>query len=180
MKIKEVIIVEGKHDITKLQSFLKADIIKTDGTALPLETKITIKQLQKAGREFIVLTDPDYPGTKIRNEILKIIPDAKQAFLDKEEAKTAKKIGVEHASKETIMRALNGCISYQNKRENLRWEDFFGLGLNGNKNSALLRKRLGKNLNIGYCNAKTFYKRLNMLKLTKQELSQKIEAITNE
>ena len=47
MKIKEVIIVEGKHDITKLQSFLKADIIKTDGTALPLETKITIKQLQK-------------------------------------------------------------------------------------------------------------------------------------
>ena len=85
-KIKEIIIVEGKHDIAFLKTFLEADFIETNGLGLNEQTKLTIKKLYEQGNEFIVLTDPDYPGEKIRKEIQEIAPNCKHAFIRKKEA----------------------------------------------------------------------------------------------
>ena len=68
MKIKELIVVEGKSDIDFLSSFLDADFYQVHGSAVNNED---IDFLSKANdsRGIIILTDPDFPGMQIRNKI---------------------------------------------------------------------------------------------------------------
>ena len=65
-EIKEVIIVEGKSDKQFLETFLKADILTCNGSAIDGFDIEYVKELANK-RGVIILTDPDYPGQKIRN-----------------------------------------------------------------------------------------------------------------
>ena len=56
-------------------------------------------------------------------------------------------------------------------------EDYLALGLNGSTDAALKREYLGKLYHIGKCNAKTFYKRLNMLKIDKEKIVQDLKGM---
>ncbi len=169
-KIKQVIIVEGKHDIDFLSTFLHADFIKTDGTSLPNKTKDYIKTLSKT-REFIILTDPDSPGEKIRKELQELIPNARHAFINVKKAKYKNKVGVEHTTKEEVLSALNNLIDFSNQSENLNTTDLFELGLLGNENSAKNRLILEEKLRIGHGSGKTFLKRLNLINMDKEKLT---------
>ena len=110
MKIKEIIVVEGKDDTTAIQQAVHADTIETNGSAINEETIEKIK-LAQGTRGVIIFTDPDFPGQKIRNTISEHVPGCKHAFIQKEDAihKHGKGVGVEHASPDTIRRALEGC-----------------------------------------------------------------------
>ena len=57
-------------------------------------------------RGIIVFTDPDTAGEQIRRRILERFPGAKEAFLDQSEAEKDGDIGIENASPESIIRAL--------------------------------------------------------------------------
>ncbi|MBU5910030.1 toprim domain-containing protein, partial [Vibrio cholerae O1] len=58
-------------------------------------------------RGVIVLTDPDFPGDKIRSTITEHVKGVKHAYIDREKAKNKKgKIGVEHADLIDIKEAL--------------------------------------------------------------------------
>lgn len=81
-KIKEVIVVEGKTDTAVIQKLFDADTIETHGLALDEATLDLIEELEKT-RGVIILTDPDYPGMRIRNMIMERVPHVKQAFVDK-------------------------------------------------------------------------------------------------
>lgn len=179
MKINEIIIVEGQHDINFLKTFLDADFIQTNGSSLPEKTREMIRKLSESGKEFLILTDPDYPGEKIRKELLEIIPNAKQAFVRKENARTSKKVGVEHSTKQEVLKAIEKSISYSEKKEIISKEEYYELGLSGKEDSAKKREQLGKVLFIGQANAKTFYTRLNMLTLTHDELMNIIKEVTH-
>ena len=63
MKIKEIIVVEGKDDTTAIRQAVNADTIETNGSAINAETIEKIK-LAKSTRGVIILTDPDYPWAK--------------------------------------------------------------------------------------------------------------------
>ena len=65
-----------------------------------------IKAAQKR-RGVIIFTDPDFAGEKIRKKIAAEVPGCKHAFLPREEAKKDGDIGIENASPESILRALN-------------------------------------------------------------------------
>ena len=82
MKIKEIIVVEGKDDTRAIQRAVDADTIETNGSAVSMETIEKIQLAQKV-RGVIVLTDPDFPGEKIRKIIAEHVPDCKHAFIDK-------------------------------------------------------------------------------------------------
>jgi len=168
--IKEIIIVEGKHDKAFLETFLDAFILVTDGSSIPDKTKQLIKELSK-NNSFIVLTDPDYPGSYIRNEILKIIPDAKVGFIRKGQVRHKGTIGVENATKEEVLNALDNLITYTDYQENITQLDLLDLGLTGNKDSSNLRNVISSKLMIGECNTKTFLKRINMLNISVDDLT---------
>src|SRR5690625_7495196 len=85
MRIKEVIVVEGKSDTNKVKQAVEADTIETNGSAINQATLQLIKHAQEK-RGVIIFTDPDYPGERIRHVINQAVPSCKHAFLPKKEA----------------------------------------------------------------------------------------------
>lgn len=165
-KIKEIIVVEGKNDTNTLQRYFDCDTIETGGDQLISETLDRISQAQKK-RGVIVFTDPDHPGEEIRRYINEHIPGCKNAFIEKKKARTAKKVGVEHASKEDLWAALDHCVTFETSKESLLWQDYVSLGLIGD---AKKRYELCLYFHIGKCNAKTCFKRLNAIGITKEDI----------
>lgn len=168
-KIKEVIVVEGAHDAALINQYVEADTIITNGSAISSETLALIKKINKT-KGVIVFLDPDFPGEKIRKTIMEAVPSACHAYLEKDKAisKNKQKVGVEHASKEDILQALDNCVHYEQSNEiSLSYKEYLSLGLVGNKS---LRDKVTQKLKIAPCNAKTLFKRLNMLNLTYQDI----------
>src|SRR5690625_4138857 len=86
MKVKEIIVVEGRDDSAKIGQAVDADTIETNGSAI---TKEILEQIRhaKAKRGVIIFTDPDYPGKRIRHIIDQAVPGCKHAFLTREKAR---------------------------------------------------------------------------------------------
>ena len=63
MKLKEIIVVEGKDDTTAIKRAVDADTIETNGSAISEDTIEKIKLAQHT-RGVIIFTDPDFPGKK--------------------------------------------------------------------------------------------------------------------
>ena len=104
--IKEIIVVEGRDDVTAVKRALDCELITTGGFGFPKGVMERIKAAQKR-RGVIIFTDPDFAGEKIRKKIAAEVPGCKHAFLPREEAKKDGDIGIENASPESILRALN-------------------------------------------------------------------------
>ncbi|KAB2328857.1 ribonuclease M5 [Cytobacillus depressus] len=182
MKIKEIIVVEGKDDTTAIKNALDADTIETNGSAISEETIEKIKLAQKT-RGVIVFTDPDFPGQKIRNTIKEKVPGCKHAFLDKKDAihKRGKGVGVEHASPEMIRKALQDAhIMHEETIEAITQDDLITAGLIGGAGARERREKLGKILKIGFTNGKQLHKSLMMFQISKEEFAAAIQAIRQE
>lgn len=173
--IKEVIVVEGRHDTNAIKRAVKADTIETGGSAI---SPATIRQIQLAQekRGVIVLTDPDYVGERIRKIISQKVKGVKHAFIDREEGMKDGDIGVENASPEAIRRALSRThTSHLDAMPLISWEDLIDLGLVGGSQASQLREMCGEHLGIGFCNAKQFYQRLTMFQITREQLIEAYE-----
>lgn len=165
-----LIVVEGASDKAFLTSFLNAEIVITNGSEVSRETIEYIAEAIKE-KDVVVLTDPDFPGKKIRDKLDSHIPGLKHAFIPKEKAIKKHKVGVAECDKETVLEALR--FPLEPARENpspLTFSDLYDLGLVGQKDSSEKREALGKKLHIGFGNAKTFLKRANSLMISKEEL----------
>lgn len=165
-KIKEIIVVEGKTDTAIIQKLFEADTVETHGLALDDKTLDYIEEISK-GRGIIILTDPDFPGMKIRNRIIERVPDAKHAFVDKKDAIGKKKLGIAEAREEAIIDALKNVVTFSKTKDSLTWEDFIDLGIIGSRET---RMKIYDAFHLGYGNAKTLFKRLNMANITKEEV----------
>jgi ribonuclease M5 len=173
VKVKEVIVVEGKHDTTKIKQAVDADTIETNGAAIPQATLSIIQHAQQK-RGVIIFTDPDYPGERIRHIIDKQVPGCKHAFLTKKAAtpsSMSNSIGIEHATAEAIQSALKNVYELADDNINhIEKSDLMHYGLIGSPDAKELRELLGETLCIGYTNGKQLVNRLNMFQITKNEL----------
>lgn len=165
-KIKEVIVVEGKTDTQVLKELFDVETIETHGLALSQETLDYIKKVNDT-RGVIVLTDPDYPGMKIRNMIKDVLPNSKHAFVKKKDAIGKNKVGIAEARKEAIIEALDNVISFDETQQSISWEEFIDLDIIGNKER---RIHVYEAFHLGYGNVKTLFKRLNMVGITKEDI----------
>jgi ribonuclease M5 len=182
MKIKEIIVVEGKDDTTAIQQAVHADTIETNGSAINEEIIEKIKLAQET-RGVIVLTDPDFPGQKIRNTISEHVPGCKHAFIQKEDAihKHGKGVGVEHASPDTIRRALEGAqLMQEDSKEEITQDDLIAAGLIGGAGARERRERIGKILKIGYTNGKQLHKRLMVFEISREAFAEAVKMIRQE
>ncbi len=173
--IKEIIVVEGKDDISAVKRAVDAEIIATSGLGLTQKTIDIIKKASE-NRGIIILTDPDFPGKKIRNMISSQIENWKHAFIPRDKANKKGNIGVENASPEAIIEALeNARAEITEDRLEFTNEDMIYYELVGNDNASKRRSKLGDVLGIGYCSAKQFLKRLNNYGITREELEAAID-----
>ncbi|MEH7108283.1 ribonuclease M5 [Bacillus sp. JJ1764] len=182
MRIKEIIVVEGKDDTTAIKRAVDADTIETNGSAVNQATIEKVRLAQK-NRGVIIFTDPDYPGEKIRKTIAEEVPGCKHAFLPKEQAiaKGNKGVGVEHASPDAIREALRDAqIMHNTILEEITQEDLMIAGLIGGEGAKERRIQLGKLLKIGYTNGKQLHKRLMMFQISKKEFAEALTVLDRE
>lgn len=182
IKIEEIVVVEGKNDTKRLQQLFDVDTIETIGSAINQEI---LAQIQHAAdiRGVIVLTDPDFAGEKIRKRIMAEVPEAKHAFIYKNQGvpKRAKKksLGVEHAEDQALYDALEQVVTPVQKKEvvEISLNRLMDLGLIAGKQAKERRRFLGEKLRIGYVNGKQLQKRLAMFQITEDELLSALKEI---
>ena len=171
LKINGLIVVEGKTDIDFLSSFIDASFYSVNGSAVNDEDLKFIKKI-KEKTNVIVLTDPDYPGLKIRNYLNENIDDLFNAYVRKEVSIKKGKVGVAESTKEEITSSLSNLKLYKKDvKSNLELIDLYDLNLIG-KESSENRSKLVNNLHIGYSNGKQLLKKLRMLGINKDELTE--------
>ena len=175
MKIKELIVVEGKTDLIFLKSFLEADIVITNGSEISKNTLDFIKEANKK-QGVIILTDPDYPGNRIRSIITEYIGDCKHAYVEKSKAIKGKKVGIAETKKEDIINALKNVVTYKKENSNnISESNLYELGLIGKEDSSIKREKVCNHYHLGWCNAKTFLKRVNMFGLKLEQIKDVIK-----
>ena len=179
MKIKEIIVVEGRDDTNRVKEAIDCDTFETNGSALTKKKIERLIFLEKT-RGLIVLTDPDYAGKRIRSIIEKNIPTAKHAYISNKKAVDSKgKIGIEAASKEDIIAAIKNHYTPMDEVKNdISNEILIELGLVGGSTSKVLREELCERINIGYTNAKQLLNKLNMYNISKERLLDEMTKIS--
>lgn len=182
MKIKEIIVVEGKDDTTAIKRAVDADTIETNGSSIGDSVIEQIKLAQQT-RGVILFTDPDFPGEKIRKTISDLVPGCKHAFLPKEEArpKRGRGIGVEHASIDAIRQALSAVKEEMKEfTSEISFDDLLDAGLIGGSKAKDRREKLGILLKFGYTNGKQLHKRLQMFQISREDYITAINKILQE
>lgn len=178
--IKEVIVVEGRDDITAVKRAVDAEVIAVGGFGINKKVIDRIKEAQKR-QGVIVLTDPDFAGEKIRRIISKRVEGIKHAYISQKDGIKNGDIGVENAEPETIIRALEAAkCELKEKRDDFNINDMIFFGLTGNTKSKEKRDLLGKELGIGYCNSSQFLTRLNNYGISREEFVNAINKISKE
>jgi len=170
--IKELIVVEGKHDSANLKRFFAVETRETGGVNVSRQLLEDLKVIASK-KDIIIFTDPDSSGNKIREIISKELPNCKHAYLQSKDCRHKDKVGIEHANREVLERALNNLISYHDLQGELTMSDLIDLGLSAGDKATLKRQKISAFYNLGDCNGKSLLKRLNALNITKEELEEK-------
>ena len=171
-RVREAIVVEGKHDVIRVHSAVEALVVPTDGFRLFKDTeKMALLRRLAATRGLIILTDSDSAGGVIRNHLCGCIPadQLRQAYIPpipgKERRKAAPSkeglLGVEGVDAAVVVAALERAgATFEEEttapRECLRLTkaDLMELGLTGGADSAVRRRQLLDALGLpGYLSA---------------------------
>ena len=183
MKIKEIIVVEGRDDTQAVKRAVDCETIETHGFGIK---EGVWKSLDTAYRTkgLIIFTDPDHAGDTIRQKIKERYPDSKEAFMPRRRADRNGDIGVENASPEAIRDALlkakpctregRGATDDQVTRDM-----FTESGLTGKPDSRMRREKLAELLGISYGNAKAMLSHINAFGITTGEFNEAVRAIDN-
>lgn len=170
VRVREIIVVEGIHDKQAVERVIEGDIWVIGGDRI---AERFLRELERASasRGVIVLTDPDGAGERIRKRIGSRIPHCKHAFLPRREATSVHGLGVEHASDQAILKAIQQVrpTVIPPGEATFTMDDLLVNGLAGQPFSALARERIGDALGIGTGNAKAFLRKLNALGITRSE-----------
>lgn len=184
MKIKEVIIVEGRADTEALRHAVSADTIETNGSALGEQTIAAIKQAA-ATRGVIIFTDPDFNGERLRKLISEFVPEAKHAFLTKDEAGRQIKhhsLGIEYATPFVLRDALQSVYTAETvtAKSDITLADLRRLGLIAGHDAAKRREHVAEVMGLGYVNGKQLMNRLTMFGIKKQALLEVLQELDGE
>lgn len=180
IKINEIIVVEGRDDITALKRVVDGHIIALNGfSGMNKNTINKLIELSK-NNKLILLTDPDFAGKKIRQKIQENIPNIGHAFVSRKKATKNSNVGVENANDETILEALKNIITIKEKVDSkylFTIEDLIENGLCVGDNAKNRRIELGDILKIGYYNSKQLLNALNNFNIDKEIFDKAIEKI---
>ena len=180
LKINEIIVVEGRDDITAIKRVVDAHIIALNGfSALSKKTINKMIELSKTN-DLILFTDPDFAGKKIRDTLKRYISNIKHAFVSQKDATKNDNIGVENANDKVILEALKNVITANQDIEN-RFDvsDLIDNGFVSGSNAKERRIMLGDILKIGYYNAKQLLKALNSFNISKEQFEEAVEEINS-
>ena len=161
VRIREVIVVEGRYDQNTLRQVVDATVVCTEGFGIfrEKEKQELLRRLAQR-RGLLVLTDSDGAGSVIRGFLNGIVPPeyVKNAYIpdvfgkEKRNSSPSKegKLGVEGMKPEVLLRALEAAgatVEGQDSpapRAEITAADLYRWGLSGGENSRERRRALQK------------------------------------
>lgn len=162
--MNSVFVVEGKTDVAFLSTFLDTNFIITNGSEISKKTLKTIAKLSLE-KQIIILTDPDFPGKKIRDAVAEVVPNAMHVFVRKEFSIKHHKVGVAESTQVEVLHALENIKSFDKNAKKTFDLNFIAdhgyLGIYNQK----LRNYISDKIGIDVCNSKRFFDRLNELNI---------------
>jgi len=165
LRLKEVLVVEGRYDKNTLSQIVDAVIIETGGFSIfnDREKQSLLKKLAES-RGLIILTDSDAAGFMIRNRLKGCIDPTliKHAYIPdvygKEKRKSSPskegKLGVEGMEPKVLIEALRRAgASFEDAEAtkahgDISKADMYKVGLSGGADSARLRKELCRRMEL--------------------------------
>lgn len=162
LKVKEVIIVEGNYDKSKLENLVDGLIVVTDGFMIYKDKKkCQMLRSLAAKNGAIIFTDSDSAGFRIRNYLKNILRGCKvrHAYIPDIKGKEKRKnhhskegfLGVEGVGDEIILNSLQNAgfeLADPGDEKTITKVDFFADGLTGTPDSAQKREKLKKKLGL--------------------------------
>ncbi len=166
MRVKEVIVVEGRYDKNTVSQVVDATVVALGGFSVFNDReKLSFLRRLAMERGLIVLTDSDGAGFVIRNYLKGALPKdrVKQAYIPDIHGKERRKrtpgkegkLGVEGMRPEVILEALRRCgatfedgEAQLSRSAPLTKADLFALGLTGTPDSASRRQALLRKLDL--------------------------------
>ena len=165
-RVRQAIVVEGKHDVIRVHAIVEAVVVPTDGFRIFKDReKMAMLRRLAAVRGLIVLTDSDSAGGVIRDHLISCIPadQVLQAYIPPIAGKERRKavpskeglLGVEGMEAATVVAALERCGAVFEDEDTparpslaLTKADWMALGLSGTADSAARRLRLAQALGV--------------------------------
>jgi len=164
--IRELIVVEGVHDISAVRQAVDAECVATVGHALPPHVAELIR-LAAPRCGVVVLTDPDHAGEQIRRRVEALVGGrgpCKHAYVPRELCTRGADVGIENASPAAIREALAAAHAVVEERiDRFEVADLLRHGLQGCAGAVDRRRRLGAALGVGFGNSRQLLRRLNRL-----------------
>lgn len=166
LKIREIIVVEGRYDKNTVSQAVDATVIETSGYGIFSDTeKMNLLRRLAEKRGLIILTDSDSAGFLIRGHLKgqlnngqikhAYIPDIAGREKRKRTASKEGKLGVEGMSRDIIISALvRAGATIEGETENgapleqISKSDMYAVGLSGLSGSAERRSKLMKQLGL--------------------------------
>lgn len=168
-----VFVVEGKNDQRKLETIFESPIVvTTNGSAIDPDRMTLLKKLDET-HDIILLLDPDHAGSRIRRIVSNQLKNVFHAFVDKEDAvsKNERKVGIEHASKEDILKALKNIkVVIEHQKSDVTYAFLYDFKILGHQDADKRRQKIAKALGIGHANGKTFYQRLHLFGINQKDI----------
>ena len=193
LRIREVIVVEGRYDRNSLSQVVDALIFETKGFSVFHDReKLDALRMLAEERGLIILTDSDSAGFVIRNRLKGLLPPEKikQAFVPAVPGKEKRKdrpskeglLGVEGMRPEELIQALKnaGATEDQSEGEPFTDADFYRLGLTGKPGSAQLRRKLALELNLPPLVGRSDLQKAAGFLLSREELEEMVSRLTRE
>ena len=193
LRVREVIVVEGRYDQNTLRQVVDADVICTDGFSIfrDSERQALLRRLAEK-RGLIVLTDSDGAGEVIRGFLSGIVPPdrVRHAFIPdipgKERRKSSPskegKLGVEGMPPEVLLRALKAAGATLDdapapRGAGITPAELYAMGLTGGAGSAEKRRRLQRALELPErMSTKQLLTALNIL-VSREELRTLVQSV---
>lgn len=167
IRLRQVLVVEGKYDAARLANLVEGTILTTDGFRVMKDRALQdlLKRLAQA-QGLILLTDSDAAGFKIRHFVTGLVGAqyVLQAYVPAIAGKEARKaepgkeglLGVEGVSDEIILQGLQtALVGAQPPRQEadmphrpITYTDLYEWGLSGTAGSAAFRRQFLRKLGL--------------------------------
>ena len=199
LKLKEVLLVEGKYDAARLHNLVEGTVLTTDGFRV-MKDRALQTMLKRLGRAqgLIILTDSDAAGFKIRHFVTGLVGAeyVLQAYVPAIPGKESRKevpgkeglLGVEGVSDEIILQSLQDALKSRPSSaavtdtapQAITYTDLYEWGISGTANSATRRRKLLQQLGLPPRLSKKELLQVLSTLYTRESLSRQIELLDSE
>lgn len=193
LKLKEILLVEGKYDAARLHNLVEGTVLTTDGFRV-MKDRALQTMLKRLGRAqgLIILTDSDAAGFKIRHFVTGLAGAeyVLQAYVPAIPGKESRKevpgkeglLGVEGVSDEIILQSLQDALKSRPSSvavtdtapQAITYTDLYEWGISGTANSAERRRILLRQLGLPPRLSKKELLRVLSTLYTRESLAQQI------